>query len=58
MSKGRVIAWYYIEADPILWLYADPLDMATWPKATLITMWEGEPVCPLDYLSGKGGRTA
>ena len=58
MSEGRVIAWYYIEADPVLWLFADPLDMDTWPKATIITIWEGEPVNPLDYLIENRGRAA
>lgn len=58
MNDGKVAAWCYIEADPMLWMCADPLDIATWPKATLITIWEGEPASPLDYLTRKGGRAA
>jgi len=49
MKKGRVIVWYLIEAPRDQWRWADPLDMATWPKSVLITIWEGEPIDPLNY---------
>ncbi len=51
MRRQRLIAYYIIEAAPEEWLLSDPLQPETWPKSTLISIWEGDTAPnPLEYL--------
>ena len=55
MKRIRLIAYYYFPPDPALWCFADPLDDRTWPRGTMIHIWEGDSVPdPMMYLMPGG----